>query len=108
MSGNDNGNVIKQSVVLKQDKHEENTSKEVYGLVHFVTDEVHTSISAWEASNLVTITAVDHMDLEVARSPGSQNILDPTRLLNDVSAPKRFYRTFWRSVSRRILALSIV
>ena len=85
VSGNYNGNVIIQSVVLKQDKYEENISRRC--TVALVTDEVHTLIAAWEASNLVTMTAVDHMDLKVARSPVSQNILDPTRLLDDVSAP---------------------
>jgi hypothetical protein len=39
----------------------------------------------------------------------SREIFEPIRRLslNDVSSPpKPFYRTFWRSVSRRILSIS--
>ena len=31
---------------------------------------------------------------------------EPTRCLQDLSPPKKFYRTFWRSVSNRLVALS--
>jgi hypothetical protein len=96
----------KQSVFLTQDQTKENTSKKMYAQIH-INDEVHALIATSETSNLVTATLFDSMDLDVAMPPVSQSIFDPIRRLDNVSPPKRYYRTFWRSVSRRILAMSI-
>jgi hypothetical protein len=57
------------------------------------------------------IEARESMDLTAtmisSRMEQLQNKFEPARRLKDFSPPKRFYRTFWRSTSRRILALSI-
>ncbi len=71
---------------------------QAYVPVNFIPPEAYALIAAWEASNSTTAGLADHMDIEYASAPVAQDID------NDLAPPKRFSRTFWRSVSRRILA----
>jgi hypothetical protein len=99
--------VNSQKVERTQSEVEGKTSKESYVPVNFISDAVYDLIAAWEASSLAT--SFDGMDLDVSSVPlesASQLIIEPARHVNDVSPPKRFYRTFWSSVSKRILASS--
>ena len=74
--------------------------------VNYVTDELIAFLSAYESSNLTMPRSSDQMALDEASTSVSQDILEPARFLNDFAPPKRFHRTFWRSMARRILALS--
>ena len=74
--------------------------------VNFIPEEVCAFIAAWDASTLTTSSSSSDMTLGSASVPFSQHNYEPARRLNAFAPPKRFYRTFWRSVSRRILALS--
>jgi hypothetical protein len=99
--------VDRQKVEREETECEGNTWKETYVPVNFISDEVYNLIAAWEASSLATSS--DIMDLDVSSLPlvpASQNNFEPTRRFDDVSPPKRFYRTFWSSVSKRIIASS--
>ncbi len=70
-----------------------------------IPDEVCTYNSAYD-SVILTIQGSDPMDLDAASETVSKNKFEPARCLDDTAPPKRFYRTFWRSVAIRILALS--
>jgi hypothetical protein len=83
------------------------TSKESYVPVNFISDAVYEMIAAWEASS--STTSVDGMDLEfssVPLVPASKLSIEPARHIDDFKPPKRFYKTFWSSVSKRIIASS--
>ena len=65
---------------------------------------MYSTSAAYEQSTLTTESPSDGMDLDAAPVP--QDIYEPARRLNDFVPPKRFFRTFWRSAARRILAMS--
>ncbi len=77
----------------------------LYAPVNVIPDEVAAFVAAWEASTLATSSS-GHMDLDEIIAPVSQSLFEPTRRLNDFAPPKRFYRTFWKSTSKRLPALS--
>ena len=77
-----------------------------YVPVNFIPEEVCAFIAAWDASTLTFSSSSSDTTLGSASVPFSQHDYEPARRQNDFAPPKRFYRTFWRSVSRRILALS--
>ncbi len=79
---------------------------QVYVPVNFIPAEVCAFLAEWEGSYFAKMGSLDHMELELASVPASQNVLEPVRCLSDLAPPKRFYRTFWRSVTRRILEIS--
>ncbi len=81
------------------------------------TDELHALIAAWETSTLSTKISSESMDLDLVPEYFSAfseihhtlHKFEPSRRVTEdasFSPPKRFYRTFWRSVTRRILASS--
>ncbi len=77
---------------------------EEYVPVNFIPEEVVASIAAWEKSHLIQMSSLDRMDVDaVSVSP---NVFEPARNLSDFAPPKRFHRTFWRSITRRLLLLS--
>ncbi len=84
---------------------------EIYRPVNFIPDEVYELIRNWEVAYLKqheSIQAVDSLDTEASNdSLSNESIFEPTRLLMSatVAPPKRFYRTFWRSLARRTLQL---
>ncbi len=93
--------------VERTDAGLEDISKESYVPVNFISDEVYALIAAWEASSLATSS--DGIDIENASVPlvsASRNNIEPTRHIDDFTPPKRFYRTFWSSISKRIIASS--
>mmetsp|Transcript_4643 Transcript_4643/g.10278 ORF Transcript_4643/g.10278 Transcript_4643/m.10278 type:complete len:159 (-) Transcript_4643:78-554(-) len=84
---------------------------EIFCPVNFIPDEVYKLIENWELAYMQrqdSIPAVDSMDTESCRdSWSSESIFEPIRCMSVSQAPppKRFYRTFWRSVTRRIVQL---
>ena len=84
-------------------QNEDKSQKEVYVPVNAIPDEAYALIATWEASNLTSTTFSDHMEIdEEALNPLTVYFLEPA----ESAPPKRYGSTFWRSVSRRILALS--
>ena len=74
--------------------------------VDFIPGEVYALLEAWKSSDIATMSPPDRMDLDAVTQPFSVDIFEPVRRVPVAAPPKRFYRTFWRSASRRILALS--
>ena len=78
-----------------------------YVPVNFISDEVRAMIKAWELAR--------QKELELQEASGATIIMDghaasqspeihePIRYITDGAPPKRFYRTFWRSIARRVL-----
>ncbi len=60
-------------------------------------DALYDFVAAWEA---------DCMNIDENAASVSQSIFEPVRRVKDFAPPKRFFRTFWRSTSRRVLAFS--
>ena len=85
-------------------------AEEMFRPVDVIPAEVYELIRNWELAHLQrheSTQAVDSMGMEVSTDPQSSNgTIEPMRLMSVAEAPpKRFYRTFWRSVMRRILRL---
>ncbi len=92
------------------EKSNDTTTSDAYIPVNFIPDEVLAFIEAWESTKSTSLCPCDHRDHVGALIPVSQNGLEPVRHLAEIAPriapPKLFYRTFWTSVTRRILALS--
>ena len=85
-------------------------SDEVFRPVNFIPDEVYELIRNWELAHRKRQElkqVVESMDMEASTdSQSSESVLEPMRCVSVVQPPpKRFFRTFWRSVTRRILQL---
>ena len=80
-----------------------------YVPVNFIPESVYSMIKAWELSELGKQDVGEVSDVTVINrmaSAGDElNSIDyePIRFLREVVPPKRFYRTFWRSITRKIL-----
>ena len=84
-------------------KNDDKASSDVDAPVNFIPKE----LSEFIAAPIVTETSlVDRMDLDEIPVPIMDDMFEPLRTLRGFAPPKRFYRTFWRSASRRMLALS--
>ena len=69
------------------------------------SDAMYDFVAACEASCMSSAYSYEYgMDTNVVSV--SKDIFEPSRRMTDFGPPKLFYRTFWRSASRRILALS--
>ena len=68
------------------------------------SDAMYDFVAACEASCMSSAYSFKCVDTNAASV--SKEIFEPSRRLTDFGPPKLFYRTFWRSASRRILALS--
>ncbi len=78
-----------------------------YCPINFISDEAREMIRDWELSFLKKLEnsrTVDSMDLDSFTSNSLDSIWQPTQLISLTEPPpKRFYRTFWISLTRRIL-----
>jgi hypothetical protein len=96
-----------QKVEREEAELDGKTSKESYVPVNFISDAVYEMIAAWEAAS--STTSFDGIDLDVSSVPlvpVSKLSIEPARHIDDLKPPKRFYKTFWSSVSKRIIASS--
>jgi hypothetical protein len=75
---------------------------EKYVPVNFIDAEIYALIERWESY------AEDHpAEITMPKDLSSgENIYEPCRHLPNSLAPKRYYRTFWRSVCRRLVEVS--
>ena len=91
----------KQSVELQhvkcEDKMEEVST-------NCISNALYGFVGEWEVPTMNLMSSSDGMDIDAASI--SKEMFEPTRRVTDFAPPKRFYRIFWRSASRRILALS--
>ena len=79
----------------------------VYVPVNFIPDEAFAFLAAWDAAYITKASPLDAMELDTVSLPVSQIEFEPTRRLNDFAPPKRFFRTFWRSIARRVVESSV-
>ena len=93
----------KNAALTTDVKCEADCMSNVYVPVNFIPDEVFAFLAAWDASHISKTSSPDGMELDTASLPASQDMFEPTRRLNDFAPPKRFYRTFWRSMARRVV-----
>ena len=80
--------------------------------VNFIPDEVYDLIKNWELAHQKKQElnhAVDSMETEsLTDFRRSESIFETLQYVSESAPPpKRFYRTFWRSVTRRILKLQV-
>ena len=82
---------------------------ETYVPVNFIPEAVYAMIEAWEQSELKKQDMMDASGSVTMATPASLsggpslNDYEPVRICNFAAPPKRFYRTFWRSIARRVL-----
>ena len=78
-------------------------------LVNFIPEEVRAMIDAWqlaeqERQELTEVSDATCPNLVfIAPSSASDDVFEPIRCIPNAAPPKRFHRTFWRSVTRRLL-----
>jgi hypothetical protein len=70
------------------------TPREDSDSVNIKSDGIHGSMSSYR------------MDVDESLLSVVLDIYEPIRHIKVSATPKRFHRTFWRSVARRLLALS--
>jgi hypothetical protein len=75
---------------------------EKYVPVNFIDDEIYALIERWESCAKEAPSDVT-MPVDIKLQ---DPIYEPMRQLPTAAAPRRFYRTFWRSVSRRLVEVS--
>ena len=82
------------------------TSTEQRAKTHTLMGAGDVSLNILWKPPTVQETSLESMDIETA--PIFQPVVEPVRRMreNNMTPPKRFFRTFWRSASKRILALS--
>ncbi len=80
-----------------------------YVPVNFIPEEVRAMIKAWQLSEqkrrelLEASPAMSASNVTAALDAIDQDIFEPMRSIPNAAPPKRFYRTFWRSITRKVL-----
>ncbi len=79
-----------------------------YVPVNYISPEVYALLAAAEASVALREDVLDYQAMEIDMNGLTLDIVwdgvnDPERALPSMAPPKRFYRTFWQSVSLRLL-----
>ncbi len=82
--------------------------EETYVPVNFIPESVHALLKAWELSELTKRKDVTYFSVCTSRTTSSPDVsgsvdYEPMRCMAKVVPPKKFYRTFWRSIVRRLL-----
>ena len=85
-------------------------SEDTYVPVNFIPDAVIAMIQKWETSELRKQDCMDVSDpTGINRVASAEDLMlrpedyEPIRILREVAPPKRFYRTFWRTVTHKLL-----
>ena len=82
---------------------------DTYVPVNVIPQAVYAMIAAWEQSEVNRQDVMDDSGSAAMTAPASLsgalslNNYEPMRICNFEAPPKRFHRTFWRSLARRIL-----
>ncbi len=95
------------SGLLKSESKRETT--ETYCPGNFIPDEFYELFRIWELSRLKRQKATDTVDSvqsALMTDSSTESVYEPMRIM-DVPAtpPKRFHRTFWRSLTLRVVRL---
>ncbi len=99
----DSTSVSTNGAGLANVESEEQCSMQVDVPVGFIPNEMFAATC--ESPVFITMGSSIRMDLDEPVVAVSQEFFEPDRFLNDNAPPKRFSRTVWRSMARRILAL---
>jgi hypothetical protein len=81
---------------------------DTYVPVNFIPETAHALLKAWELSELTKRKDVTCFPVCTNRTTSSPDVsgsvdYEPMRCMAKVVPPKKFYRTFWRSIVRRLL-----
>jgi hypothetical protein len=81
---------------------------DTYVPVNFIPETAHAMLKAWELSELTRTKDVTCFWMCANRATSSPDVsgsvdYEPVRCMAKVVPPKKFYRTFWRSIVRRLL-----
>ncbi len=81
--------------------------QESYTPVNFICDEARAIILAYEnaANRRADLLVVQNVACQESILPSTFDPYEPERVLATSAPPKRFFRTFWRSVTLRMLRL---
>ncbi len=71
---------------------------ETYVPINFIKPEIYAMIAAWEACELKGLETG-----ESAFDARSEDVCEPMRCMSNSAPPKRFYRSFWRRITQRML-----
>ncbi len=86
-----------------KNKHTEE-SRDQGDAVDYMISEERALLNAHGIIESSSIGVEDVMDLDAASSIPDQSIYEPSRRVPSSAPPKRFHRTFWRSIGKRLLA----
>ena len=77
-----------------------------YVPVNYIPEAVYSMIKAWELKrhDIMEVSSSMSLSATAASSTDALRLEDyvPMRICAQAAQPKRFYRTFWRSVARRL------
>jgi hypothetical protein len=79
------------------------SNHEAYVPVNFIKPEVYAMIAAWEASALKRKESDAASVPKIKIETRDGDMYEPMRCIPASTPPKRFHRTFWRSITRRVL-----
>ena len=79
-----------------------------YVPVNFISEEVLAMIKGWQLGyqkrqELKEASVATSMEIEPASFTAAANHDEPMRCIPNAAPPKRFYRTFWKGVTRRMV-----
>ena len=72
-----------------------------------IKPEVSAMIAVWKSTNIICCQELDRQGLSGDHQIDSMRVFEPYRCCTTSQPPKRFYRTFWRSIARRALQQAV-
>ena len=80
-----------------------NEEQSTYIPVNYISDEARAFILAYETAAARRGAAVGNVASHESIAPIATDMYEPERILASFAPPKRFFRTFWQSISIRLL-----
>ena len=80
-----------------------NEKDESYRALNFIPAEVYELFRTWKLSYYKRQEIVDSMETESFTSAGESSFEPMRCMLGPMAPPKRFYRTFWRALTLRVV-----
>ncbi len=87
-------------------KSDTDTEWKDYVPVNCISDEAYAFLAAYEARMTLRVPVKDDCKSLDTRDLDTLKMYDPERILPNSAPPKRFFRTFWRSITLRMLDLA--
>ncbi len=88
----------------------ENSSKEGFSSIHCEKDTDMSTAAMLSACTLAAATRLEYLSavgLDRPSQASDESMYDPTRPVPYFAPPKRYFRRFWISTSRRLLQLDV-